>query len=253
MHSRSPDARATAPTLAAPVPIVALDVPSADQARSLVDRLPEADFFKVGLQLFVAAGPGLVRELTEGGRRVFLDLKYHDIPNTVAGAVRSAAELGVELLTVHAAGGAAMLRAAAEAAARSPAPPRVLAVTVLTSLGDVELAHAWGRDGVDAGAEAARLATLAREAGADGVVCSVHEVPAIRARAGYDLTVLTPGIRLAGDAAGDQARVASPAAAAAAGADYVVLGRTVTAAREPAAAYEHVLRELATAADRGAP
>jgi orotidine-5'-phosphate decarboxylase len=226
-----------------PIPIIALDVPSAAKAFALADRLgPSADFVKVGLQLFTAEGPGVVRELRGRGMRVFLDLKLHDIPNTVAHAVESVAGLDVDLLTVHASGGAAMLRAAADAA--SGTRLQLLGVTVLTSLDDAGLAQAWGRDRVTAGEEAGRLATLARDCGITGVVASVHEIEAVRRAAGEEMRVLTPGIRLAGDAAGDQSRVATPAEAASLGADYVVLGRSVTAAPDPAAALQRALAEL---------
>ncbi len=233
---------------AAPTPIVALDVPNGAAALELVAALPEADYFKIGLQLYTAAGPDVVRRIGELGHRIFLDLKFHDIPNTVAGAVRSAAALGVDLLTVHASGGAAMMRAAREAAEAQPHRPRILAVTVLTSLTPAELAEGWGRGALDARVETGRLAALAAGAGADGVVASVHEVSAIRDATPPDFAVLTPGIRLSGDAAGDQARVATPTDAARAGADYIVLGRTVTAAPDPAAAYARAIQALAAPA-----
>ncbi|MDB4947412.1 MAG: Orotidine 5-phosphate decarboxylase subfamily 1 core [Gemmatimonadetes bacterium] len=229
-----------------PVPIVALDVPDTAAAMTLLDRIgPAAGFVKVGLQLFVSEGPAVVRAVRERGARVFLDLKLHDIPNTVARAVESAAKLDVELLTLHASGGARMLRAAREAAgARGGEGPRLLAVTVLTSLPATELRDAWGRGSVDVEAEAARLARMASDAGMDGVVAAVREAAAIRAAAGERLRILAPGIRRAGDAAGDQARVATPGQAAEAGVDYVVVGRTVTAADDPAAAMDEVLRDL---------
>ena len=227
-----------------PVPIVALDLPGATQALALLDRLPRVQWVKVGLQLFTAEGPALVTALREQGLRVFLDLKFHDIPNTVAHAVESAAALGVDLLTLHASGGAAMMRAARTAAGEPGQGPVLLAVTVLTSLGETELAESWGRDRVSAEEEVVRLAALARDAGMDGVVASVHELTAIRARVG-GLRVLTPGIRLAGDQAGDQTRVATPARAAALGADYLVIGRSVTTAPDPTAAFDRVLAELA--------
>jgi len=226
-----------------PIPIIALDVPTAAAAFDLLDRLgPSADFAKVGLQLFTAEGPAVVRELRGRGTRVFLDLKLHDIPNTVAHAVESAAGLDVDLLTLHASGGAAMLRAAADAA--RGARLQLLGVTVLTSLDDAGLAQAWGRDRVTTDAEVGRLAELARDCGIPGVVASVHELPAVRRAAGQEMRVLTPGIRLAGDAAGDQSRVATPAEAARLGADFVVLGRSVTAAADPAAALRRALAEL---------
>ncbi|HEX2190683.1 MAG TPA: orotidine-5'-phosphate decarboxylase [Longimicrobiaceae bacterium] len=237
-----------------PVPIVALDVPRAADAYSLVERIgPAAEWVKVGLQLFTAEGPPVVLGLRQRGLRVFLDLKLHDIPNTVAHAVESAARLGADLLTVHASGGSAMLRAARRAAGeRGGAGPRLYAVTVLTSLSASELGEAWGRPGVSAGDEAGRLARLAAEAEMDGVVASVHEAARIREAAGAGLGILTPGIRLAGDAAGDQSRVATPAQAARAGVELVVVGRTVTAAADPAAAFRRVLDELAGVVPAGA-
>jgi orotidine-5'-phosphate decarboxylase len=227
------------------VPIVALDVGDARSAIALAERLPDADFVKVGLQLFGAEGPSVVRELRQMGRRVFLDLKLHDIPNTVAGAVESAAELDVQLLTLHASGGTAMLAAArAAAGAQGEGGPELFAVTVLTSLAPGELGEAWGREKLEVSVEAARLARLAADAHMDGVVTSVHEVDAIRAVTEGTLKVLTPGIRLAGTAVGDQTRVATPARAAELAVEYIVLGRTVTAAPDPAAAFERVLREM---------
>jgi orotidine-5'-phosphate decarboxylase len=229
-----------------PIPIVALDVPDAASAHALLDRLGEdAAFVKVGLQLFVAEGPEVVRQMRGRGCRVFLDLKLHDIPNTVSHAVESAAALGVELLTVHAAGGPAMLRAAAAAAeSAGDDAPRLLAVTLLTSLSAAEVAETWGRDAVDASAEVQRLARMAEGARVGGVVASVRELAAVRAATGAAFRVLTPGIRLTGDAAGDQSRVATPADATRLGADYVVLGRSVTAAADPAAALRRVLAEM---------
>jgi orotidine-5'-phosphate decarboxylase len=238
---------------AAAVPIVALDVPSAREAFALVDRLPRAVFVKVGLQLYTAEGPQIVRELRARGRRIFLDLKLHDIPNTVAGAVESAAALGVDLLTLHASGGDAMLQAAAAAVAGTSSSLRLLAVTVLTSLDDEHLAAVWGRRSVRVEEEVLRLANVARDAGIPGVVASVHEAAAIREALGESFHVLTPGIRLAGDAAGDQSRVATPAEAVRRGADYLVIGRTVTAAADPVVAYDRVLEELSLAvAEAGA-
>ncbi|HEX8360827.1 MAG TPA: orotidine-5'-phosphate decarboxylase [Longimicrobium sp.] len=227
-------------------PILALDVPDAASAFALLDRVgPSADFVKVGLQLFTAEGPGVVRALHERGCRVFLDLKLHDIPNTVAQAVRSAASLGVELLTLHASGGAAMMRAAR--AATGDGGPRLLAVTILTSLSAAETAEAWGRDSVTAEAEVERLARLAHACGMDGVVASVHELPAIRRTLPRGFRVLTPGIRLPGDDAGDQSRVATPAEAVRLGADYLVIGRSVTAAPDPAAALRAILDDIGAA------
>ncbi|HEX2207994.1 MAG TPA: orotidine-5'-phosphate decarboxylase [Longimicrobium sp.] len=229
-----------------PIPIIALDVPARADAESLLDRLgPDADFVKVGLQLFTAEGPDVVRAMRERGCRVFLDLKLHDIPSTVAHAVESAARLGVDLLTVHASGGSAMLRAARRAAGERGADGiRLLGVTVLTSLSAAEVAEAWGRDGVSAADEVERLARLAQGAGMDGVVASVAEVPVIRRATGADFRILTPGIRLPGDEAGDQARIATPGQAARLGSDYIILGRSVTAAADPAEALRRAIREL---------
>jgi orotidine-5'-phosphate decarboxylase len=236
---------AAAPPLSqgAPIPIVALDVPTLRDAFRLLERVgPRAEWVKVGLQLFVAGGPDLVEALRTEGYRVFLDLKLHDIPNTVARAAASAARLDVELLTLHASGGRAMMAAAREAVGDDG--PGLLAVTVLTSHDRASLAEAWGGEERDVADEVLRLAALAAEARMDGLVASVAEAGALRARWGSDLLLLTPGIRLPGDAAGDQSRVATPAHAAAAGADYVVIGRSVTGAADPAAAFARVLRDL---------
>lgn len=241
------EAPRTAPT-GAPTPIVALDVPDLEAAQGLIAKLPEADFFKVGLQLYTAVGPDIVRRLRDAGHRIFLDLKFHDIPNTVAGAVRSAATLGVDLLTIHASGGVPMMRAASEAAASGPHRPLIFAVSVLTSMSSDELSRVWGREEAEAAEEVARLAAIASGAGVDGLVASVSDVRAIRNR-DLRLKFLTPGIRLAGDSAGDQSRVATPREAAAAGVDFAVIGRTVTAAPDPAAAYARVLEELASPPD----
>ena len=234
------------------IPIVALDFPSADAALAMVDRLGDAcGFYKVGNELFTAAGPEIVRRLVARGLDVFLDLKFHDIPNTVAGGVRSAARLGARLVTVHAAGGRAMLDAAVGAAAGEGGACAILAVTVLTSLDGAALATAWGRESVDVSAEVLRLAGDAADAGAHGIVCSGHELAAVRARFGERLAPLVPGVRRAADAVGDQARVITPRGAAAAGARYVVVGRPVTAAADPVVAMREIAAELAFAA--GAP
>jgi orotidine-5'-phosphate decarboxylase len=243
MQSSSAEPEPVVGTRTSPTPIVALDVPTLDAADRLIAALPEADFFKVGLQLYTATGPRIVARLKDAGHRVFLDLKFHDIPNTVAGAVRSAAELEVDLLTIHASGGTPMIRAAVEAAHASSVRPLIFAVSVLTSLSAQDLAEAWGRAGAVPDLEVARLAALAAAAGADGLVASVNDIPTARESSAH-LRFLTPGIRLSGDSAGDQSRVATPADAAAAGADYVVIGRTVTAAADPASAYARVLTEL---------
>ncbi|MDF1503129.1 orotidine-5'-phosphate decarboxylase [Roseisolibacter sp. H3M3-2] len=218
-------------------PIVALDVPDRAAAVALVDRLGEAgDFYKVGLELYTAEGPDVVRWLRGMGKDVFLDLKFHDIPNTVGGACRSAARLGVALTTVHAYGGPTMLAAAVEGAGGAGAPCGVLAVTVLTSHSAADLGAAVGRGVDDIQAEVLRLAGLARAAGAHGVVCSGQEVAAVRAAHGDAAVAMVPGVRLAGGATHDQARVVTPEAAAAGGARYVVVGRAVTGAADPSVA-----------------
>jgi orotidine-5'-phosphate decarboxylase len=229
-------------------PIVALDVASGRDALRLAGSLSSrCRFFKVGSELFTAAGPDVVRSLRqELDADVFLDLKFHDIPNTVAAAVRSAIGLGVRLLTVHASGGLPMLRAAQQAATEDPSSRcGLLAVTALTSLEPSVLAAAWGRtDALEMEREVLRLAGLAADAGLHGIVCSGAEVAAVRASFGDRLAPLVPGIRLAGGASHDQARVMTPAAAQAAGARYLILGRTVTAAADPVVAMDRVLAEL---------
>ncbi len=222
--------------------IVALDFPGAAPALALADRLQGlCRWFKVGLELHTAEGPAMVHELRRRGFSVFLDLKFHDIPNTVAGAVRSAAAVGAEFLTVHAAGGPAMLEAAAEAADCVPNPPQILAVTVLTSMDQLQLAAI----GIDHSPEqqVLRLADTASEAGITGFVASPEEVSALRHRF-PSATLVIPGIRPAGAATGDQKRVATPATALAAGASYLVIGRPITQAADPAAAAQSILDEM---------
>ena len=224
------------------VPIIALDVPSSDKALALVAELGDAcRFYKIGNELFTSVGPAVVRRVRDAGADVFLDLKLHDIPNTVAGGVRAAAAMGARLVTVHATGGLAMLRAATEAGG---ADCGVLAVTVLTSLTADDVAQSWGRASVDVGDEVLRLAELAAAAGAHGIVCSGREARLVRERFGADLAVLVPGVRAAGGAVQDQARVVTPREAASAGATYVVVGRMVTGAPDRAAAMAVVRAEL---------
>ena len=241
-----------------PRAIVALDVATAGDARALIQRLgDDCDFVKVGSELFTGAGPDVVALLRrEGvapdrpdGREVFLDLKLHDIPNTVRGAARRAAALGARLLTVHATGGTAMMEAAVEGAGPDCG---VLAVTVLTSLDAPALGTVWGRAIERVEDEVLRLARLARRAGAHGIVCSGWEAAAVRAEHGDALRVLVPGVRLAGAAAHDQRRVATPGEAATAGASYVVVGRAVTADPDPRQALERIVRELSAARAGGA-
>jgi orotidine-5'-phosphate decarboxylase len=223
--------------------IVALDVPDARAASLLVDRLDDTcAWFKVGLELFVAAGPGVLEPLLRRGHSVFLDLKLHDIPNTVAGAVRSAASLGAKLLTVHAAGGPAMLAAAQEAAAGVQGAPQLLAVTVLTSMDEMQLkAVGAARSPAD---QVEFLARMGMDCGIRGFVCSPQEVTALRALTGPEGTLVIPGIRPAGGAAGDQKRIATPADALRSGASYLVVGRPITQAADPAKAAEGILAEM---------
>jgi orotidine-5'-phosphate decarboxylase len=226
--------------------IVALDVPSAAQARELTAQLRGiCRWVKVGLELYLAAGTTMVEELTGQGFSVFLDLKFHDIPNTVAGAVRSAASMGASLLTIHAAGGPAMLRAAAEAAAASSNGPQLLAVTVLTSMDRAQLA-AIGIE-VRAAEQVLRLARMAIDADVRGLVCSPEEVALLRQQLGTDPHLVVPGIRPAGAAVGDQKRIATPGDAIRAGASQLVVGRPVTQAADPAKAAQAILNEIGSA------
>jgi orotidine-5'-phosphate decarboxylase len=224
------------------IPIVALDFPDAERAMTLVQQLDEkCRFYKVGSELFTASGADIIQWLRDTGCDVFLDLKFHDIPNTVAGAMRNVSKMGVRLATVHASGGSKMMDAAVEAAGDTCG---VLAVTVLTSLDDAQLGEAWGRERVDVENEVLRLAELARSSGVHGIVCSGQEARAVYSRHGPALKLLIPGIRLPGDPAGDQTRIVTPQEAASAGATYLVLGRAVTASRDPRAAMSAVTESL---------
>lgn len=227
--------------------LVALDVDTPAEARALADRLRGVvGGFKIGSRLFTSHGPAFVEELVGRGDRVFLDLKFHDIPNTVAGAVGAAARLGVWMVNVHASGGLDMMRAARTAADEESArvnlsPPLVIAVTVLTSMNDAMLdaigVHATPLAHVE------RLAVLAQTAALDGVVASPMEIQAIRARCGDKFVVVTPGIRGSDDAKGDQSRTASAAGALAAGASHLVVGRPIIAAADPRAAAQRLVEE----------
>lgn len=224
--------------------IVALDVPSAAAAQKIVAAVGDSAFFyKVGKQLFTAEGPAIVRDLVACGRRVFLDLKFHDIPNTVAAAVAAAARLKVSMLTVHASGGSRMLTAATEAAAASASKPMVLGVTVLTSFRDADVQEVGFSGGVLD--NVLRLAALARGCGCGGVVTSAKEAAEVRHELGAGFAIVTPGVRPAGSEAGDQARVVTPAEAIASGASHIVVGRPITSAANPQAAARAIVEEMA--------
>jgi orotidine-5'-phosphate decarboxylase len=227
--------------------IIALDVPTKDEALALVGRLQSARTFKVGLELFAAEGPALFRKLGILRKDAFLDLKLHDIPNTVAGAVRSAMGHGVQMMTIHASGGREMMAKAAEAAAEASratgrGKPLLLGVTVLTSLKGADLAEIGVSS--DLGDQVLRLAGLAKAAGLDGVVCSPREIEILRKEFGRDLVIVTPGIRPLWAAAQDQKRIMTPAEAVAKGADFLVIGRPVTAAPSPEEAFLRIAEEL---------
>jgi orotidine-5'-phosphate decarboxylase len=230
----------------APAIFCALDRPDLDGALALARSLEDlVDGFKVGLEFVTANGPGGVRAIGELGLPVFLDAKFHDIPNTVAGAVAAARALGVAMLTLHVSGGPEMLRAAVEAArAREPCP-QLIGVTVLTSLNDADLAALGIAEKVPA--QVARLAELAWDCGLDGVVCAPDEVALLRSRFEADFTLVVPGIRPSGSVVGDQKRTKSPADAAAAGADVLVIGRPITHADDPRAAAQAINAEIAAA------
>jgi orotidine-5'-phosphate decarboxylase len=248
-------------------PIVALDVRDAKAALALVDQLgASCRFYKIGSELFTSEGPSIVKAVMGRGASVFLDLKFHDIPNTVQGAVRSAALLGVRILTVHASGGKAMMEAAVRGAKEAamilasdvPADAvstgvwdkmtkpqvEIFAVTVLTSFDAAGLGESWGRSVADMRGEVLRLARLTADAGLQGIVCSGEEAAAVREALGGRLATLVPGIRMAGGAAQDQARVVTPGEAARAGARYIILGRAVTGAKSPKDAMAEVLSDL---------
>ena len=220
--------------------VVALDLPSGREAIRLLDRLPDVRWVKVGSIVMTAEGPDLIRVLADRGLHVFLDLKWHDIPNTVAGAVKAARGLGASMVTVHALGGRAMMEAAAAAAGGHLA---VVAVTVLTSHDPASYARALGRREVDLAREVERQSAEAVRAGLAGVVCSPAEVGLVRRAAGPEARIVVPGIRRAGEDRGDQARVATAAEAAAAGATHLVVGRPVLQADDPVAAFSALLEE----------
>ena len=226
--------------------IVALDLPSAAEIEGVVDTLGDViGFYKIGLELFTAAGPQALEPVSRRGKRIFLDLKLHDIPRTVANSVKTACRLGVNLMTVHAGGGRDMLKAASEAAGEmGDTAPRIVAVTVLTSLNDADLSELGVSRAVSD--HALSLGELAISAGIDGLVCSVQEAPLFREKLGADPILVTPGIRPADTAVGDQKRVATPAMAVEAGADFLVVGRPILQAASPRQAAIDILTEMTT-------
>jgi orotidine-5'-phosphate decarboxylase len=228
--------------------IIALDVPTKEEGIALVSRLKDARTFKVGLELFTAEGPALFRKLKALRKDIFLDLKLHDIPNTVAGAVRSAFKHGVQMMTIHASGGREMMAKAAEVARQiahetGRPKPVLLGVTILTSLKGADLEEIGQPS--DVACQVLRLAGLAKAAGLDGVVCSPQEIEALRREYGRELAIVTPGIRPVWAAAQDQKRIMTPAEAVAKGADYLVIGRPITGAPSPNEAFLRVVEELA--------
>jgi orotidine-5'-phosphate decarboxylase len=224
--------------------IIALDFATAEQALAFVkDLQPSQCKLKVGFELFVAAGPELVRDLVARGFAVFLDLKFHDIPNTVASACRAAAQLGVWMLNVHASGGSTMMQAAQAALANLPNPPKLIAVTVLTSMDKAQLASTGIQ--VEPEAQVQYLAKLAQSSGLDGVVCSAQEAAVLRAQLGDEFLLVTPGIRPEGSEKGDQSRVMTPKQAKQAGVSYIVVGRPITQAPDPQAVIAQINADLA--------
>jgi orotidine-5'-phosphate decarboxylase len=222
--------------------IVALDVSTAAAAQKIAAAVGDSALtYKVGMQLYTAEGPQIVRDLVSAGRRVFLDLKYHDIPNTVGSAVREAAKLGVSMLTVHASGSNKMLRAAVDAA-KANAELKVLAVTVLTSMSGDDLEVIGMEGGLEG--SVVRLAKVALESGCQGIVTSAREASAVRSTLGHNFAIVTPGVRPAGSAVGDQVRVVTPSQAIAAGASHIVVGRPITGAADPAAEASAILQQI---------
>jgi orotidine-5'-phosphate decarboxylase len=223
--------------------IVALDVKSSATAFRLVEQLGDAvSFYKVGSPLFTRSGPDIVKKLKANGKRVFLDLKFHDIPNTVGHAVSAAAAMNVDMLTIHASGGAAMIKAARDAAGEDG--PRILAVTVLTSFGVDDAEQVWGKQLNSFREEVARLGQLAADSGAHGVIASPLEAETLKRRHGAEFLVVTPGIRPAGSKSNDQVRTATPGDAIRAGADYLVVGRPIIEAKDPVTVVAQMQEEM---------
>jgi len=224
--------------------IVPLDVPTLEAAIALVEQLPQVSFWKVGLELFVSTGPEILQILKEQDKRIFLDLKFHDIPNTVMSACRSASQYGVDLLTIHATAGRSALKLAAEAMHQSQSPTKLVAITLLTSLISRDLAFDL-KVPLELPDYVLQMALLAQESGIHGAVCSPQEVSQLREICGPDFLLICPGVRPSWSITGDQRRVMTPAAAIAAGADYLVIGRPITAAPSPQDAWEKICQEIA--------
>jgi orotidine-5'-phosphate decarboxylase len=225
--------------------IVPLDVPSLEKAIVLLDKLPQVNFWKVGLELFVSAGPEILKILQERQKSIFLDLKFHDIPNTVVGACRSASQYGVDLLTLHATAGRSALQAAVEAVKKENSKTKILAITLLTSLNSRDLAFDL-KIPLELPEYTLQMALLAQESGLDGAVCSPQEVSQLRQVCGGDFLLVCPGVRPLWAETGDQRRVMEPAEAIKAGADYLVIGRPITAAANPGEAWTAICQELAS-------
>jgi orotidine-5'-phosphate decarboxylase len=224
--------------------IVPLDVPTLEAAIALVEQLPQVSFWKVGLELFVSTGPEILQILKEQDKRIFLDLKFHDIPNTVMSACRSASQYGVDLLTIHATAGRSALKLAAEAMHQSQSPTKLVAITLLTSLISRDLAFDL-KVPLELPDYALQMALLAQESGIHGAVCSPQEVNQLREICDPDFLLICPGVRPSWSITGDQRRVMTPAEAIAAGADYLVIGRPITAAPSPQDAWEKICQEIA--------
>lgn len=224
--------------------IVPLDVPTLEAAIALVEQLPQVNFWKVGLELFVSTGPEILQILKEQDKRIFLDLKFHDIPNTVMSACRSASHYGVDLLTIHATAGRSALKLAAEAMHQSQSPTKLVAITLLTSLISRDLAFDL-KVPLELPDYVLQMALLAQEAGIHGAVCSPQEVRQLREICDPDFLLICPGVRPSWSITGDQRRVMTPAEAIAAGADYLVIGRPITAAPSPQEAWEKICQEIA--------
>lgn len=224
--------------------IVPLDVPTLEAAIALVEQLPQVNFWKVGLELFVSTGPEILQILKEQDKRIFLDLKFHDIPNTVMSACRSASQYGVDLLTIHATAGRSALKLAAEAMHQSQSPTKLVAITLLTSLISRDLAFDL-KVPLELPDYVLQMALLAQESGIHGAVCSPQEVNQLREICDPDFLLICPGVRPSWSITGDQRRVMTPAEAIAAGADYLVIGRPITAAPSPQDAWEKICQEIA--------